>query len=154
MADESTQSVVMEATPERILSVIADFGSYPQWAQEITSAEVLESGADGMPAQVHLTVDAGPVRDEYTLAYDWAGDGLSVRWHLVKGQMQKAQNGSYVLRPIPGGTEVTYTLSVQLSVPMIRLLRRKAEKVIMSTALGELKQRVEQSGRDRGQREG
>jgi hypothetical protein len=67
-----------------------------------------------------------------------------VRWHLVKGQMQKSQHGSYVLRPVPSGTEVTYTLSVQLSVPMIRLLRRKAERVIMDTALGELKQRVEQ----------
>jgi ribosome-associated toxin RatA of RatAB toxin-antitoxin module len=144
MPDESTQSAVMEATPEKIMAVIADFDSYPHWAKEISSAEVLDTGEDGKPAQVRLTIDSGPVRDEYTLDYDWASDGLSVRWHLVKGQMQKSQHGSYVLRPVPSGTEVTYTLSVQLSVPMIRLLRRKAERVIMDTALGELKQRVEQ----------
>jgi hypothetical protein len=55
---------------------------------------------------------------------------------------------------VPGGTEVTYTLSVQLSVPMIRLLRRKAEKVIMDTALGELERRVQQGEPEHRQREG
>jgi ribosome-associated toxin RatA of RatAB toxin-antitoxin module len=148
MADESTQSMLMEASPAEIMSVIAEVESYPQWAQEISSAEVLEAGADGLPGQVRLTVEAGPVRDQYTLAYEWAADRLSVRWRLIEGQMQKCQNGSYVLRPVPAGTEVTYTLSVQLSVPMIRLLRRKAEKVIMDTALGELKRRVEQGKSD------
>jgi hypothetical protein len=38
---------------------------------------------------------------------------------------------------------VTYTLSVQLAVPMIGLFRRKAEKMIMDIALKELKRRVE-----------
>ncbi|MGH3493754.1 MAG: SRPBCC family protein [Sciscionella sp.] len=145
MADESTQSIVIDAAPEQIMSVIADFPSYPQWAKAIKSAEVVETGADGRAASVRMIVDAGPVRDEYTLAYDWAADGNSVSWDLVKGQMQKGQKGSYRLRVVTEGTEVTYTLSVQLAIPMIGLLRRKAEKVIMDTALKELKRQVEQA---------
>ncbi len=64
-------------------------------------------------------------------------------WTLVKGQMQRAQDGSYALAPVPSGTTVTYALSVDLSIPMIGMLRRKAEKVIIDTALKGLKRRVE-----------
>ncbi|MDV6013451.1 SRPBCC family protein [Haloechinothrix sp. LS1_15] len=148
MAEESTQSIVIDAPPDRIMSVIADLEAYPEWAKAVQQTEVLETGDDGMPAQVRFTLDAGPVKDVYTLSYDWAPDGLSVTWELVKGQMQRAQHGQYLLRPLDGGqrTEVTYTLSVELVLPMIGLLRRKAEKMIMDTALKELKRRVEGEG--------
>ena len=57
--------------------------------------------------------------------------------------MQKAQHGSYTLDPSSEGTEVTYSLSVDLSIPMLGMLKRKAERVVMDTALKELKKRVE-----------
>ncbi|WP_447006351.1 SRPBCC family protein [Saccharothrix isguenensis] len=145
MADESTQSIVIDATPEEIVAVIADFDAYPQWANGVKRTEVLETGADGRAAQVRFNIDQGPIKDEYVLAYDeWSTKKIS--WHLVKGQMQKSQEGSYALTPKGASTEVTYTLSVQLIVPMIGLFRRKAEKMIMDTALKELKRRVENAG--------
>ncbi|MEU5692641.1 SRPBCC family protein [Actinosynnema sp. NPDC020468] len=145
MADESTQSIVIDAAPERILAVIADFDAYPEWANGVKRAEVLDTGADGLAAQVRFNIDQGPIKDEYVLAYDeWSPSRVS--WHLVKGQMQKSQEGSYVLTASGSTTEVTYTLSVQLVVPMIGLFRRKAEKMIMDTALKELKRRVESTG--------
>ncbi|HVV10231.1 SRPBCC family protein [Amycolatopsis sp.] len=144
MAEESsTQSIEVEAPPEQVMAVIADFGSYPQWAKQVRETEVLATGDDGRAKQVRLTLDAGPIKDVYTLEYDWAADGRSVSWHLIKGQMQKAQNGRYELADLDGRTKVTYTLSVELVLPMIGLLRRKAEKMVMDTALKELKRRVE-----------
>ena len=142
MADESTQSIVVDAPPTEIMAVIADFPTYPEWANAVKETEVLEE-ADGQARQVKFTLDAGAFKDVYTLAYEWAPDGLSVSWTLVKGQMQRAQVGSYVLTPEGDATRVTYTLSVQLVVPMIGLFRRKAEKMIMDIALKELKRRVE-----------
>ena len=38
---------------------------------------------------------------------------------------------------------MTYSLAVDLNIPMIGMLRRKAEKVIIDTALKGLKRRVE-----------
>jgi ribosome-associated toxin RatA of RatAB toxin-antitoxin module len=143
MADESTQSIVVDAPPREIMAVIADFPAYPEWANAVKKAEVLEEGQDGRAQQVRFELDAGPFKDVYTLAYDWAADGLSVSWKLVKGQMQRAQNGRYLLTSDGGKTKVTYTLAVQLAVPMIGLFRRKAEKMIMDIALKELKRRVE-----------
>ncbi|MBB5959898.1 ribosome-associated toxin RatA of RatAB toxin-antitoxin module [Saccharothrix tamanrassetensis] len=145
MADESTQSIVIDAEPSRIVAVIADFAAYPEWANGVKRTEVLETGSDGYPAQVKFNIDQGPIKDEYVLAYDeWSPQRIS--WRLVKGQMQKSQEGSYAFTARGGSTEVTYTLSVQLVVPMIGLFRRKAEKMIMDTALKELKRRVENAG--------
>jgi ribosome-associated toxin RatA of RatAB toxin-antitoxin module len=143
MADESTQSIVVDAPPQEIMAVIADFAAYPEWANAVKKTEVLEEGQDGRAQQVRFTLDAGPFKDVYTLAYDWAADGLSVSWTLVKGQMQRSQNGRYLLTRDGDKTKVTYTLAVQLAVPMIGLFRRKAEKMIMDIALKELKRRVE-----------
>ena len=142
MADQSSQSIVIDAPPAAVMAVIADFPAYPKWARSVKSAEVVAEGADGRAEQVHFVIDAGVVKDDYVLAYEWTGDER-VDWHLVRGQMQKSQQGSYVLRPSGASTEVTYHLAVDLSMPMLGMLKRKAEKVIMDTALKELKKRVE-----------
>ncbi|HET6288541.1 MAG TPA: SRPBCC family protein [Amycolatopsis sp.] len=146
MAEQSTQSIEVDAEPARVMAVIADFPAYPEWAKAVRETEVLGEDDNGRAKQVKLTLDAGPIKDVYTLEYDWDADGNGVSWHLVKGQMQKAQNGRYALEALGGGrTKVTYTLSVELALPMIGLLRRKAEKMVMDTALKELKKRAEAS---------
>lgn len=152
MADQTCQSISILAAPERIMAVIADFPAYPEWAGAVKSAQVLSEGPDGKAVEVAFGLDAGAFKDTYTLAYDWAPDGLAVHWELTRGQMQKAQRGSYVLAPADGttgptgSTLVTYTLSVELVIPMIGMLRRKAEKIIIDQALKELKRQVERGG--------
>jgi hypothetical protein len=47
------------------------------------------------------------------------------------------------LAPKGSGTDVTYELSVDLMIPMIGLLKRKAERRLTDTALKDLKKRVE-----------
>lgn len=144
MPDQSTQSIVINAAPRAIMDVIADFSAYPQWALAVKKVEVITPGSDGRAERVRFLLDAGVVKDEYVLAYDWSPDGLAVSWKLVEGQMQKAQHGSYVLEPLGvSATKVTYSLTVDLAIPMIGLIKRKAEKVIMDTALKGLKRRVE-----------
>jgi ribosome-associated toxin RatA of RatAB toxin-antitoxin module len=142
MAEQTTSSIVIDAPAAEVMAVIADFPAYPEWAQGMKQAEVVEEGADGRADKVHFELEATPIKDSYTLSYDWKGDS-SVTWELVEGKMLKAMQGAYVLRPSGAGTEVTYRLAVDLSIPMIGMLRRKAEKVIIDTALKGLKKRVE-----------
>ena len=145
MAEQTTSSILVDATPAEVMAVIADFPAYPEWAQGMKEAEVVEEGQDGRAERVHFELEAAPIKDSYTLAYDWQGDS-AVRWNLVEGRMLKAMEGAYELRPSGAGTEVTYRLAVELSIPMIGMLRRKAEKVIIDTALKGLKKRVEALG--------
>ena len=93
-------------------------------------------------AELLTLLDAGAVKDDYVLDYTWDGD-RQVSWTLVKGQMQKRQDGSYTLVEKDGSTEVTYSITIDLSIPMLGMIKRKAEKVILDTALKELKKRVE-----------
>jgi uncharacterized membrane protein len=143
MADATSSSITIAAPPERVMAVIADFAAYPEWAEQINAVEVLAPGTDGRAERVRFMMDAGPIKDSYTLDYTWAPDGRSVSWTLVKGQIQKAQDGSYALAGKGDSTTVTYSLAVDLNIPMIGMLRRKAEKVIIDTALKGLKRRVE-----------
>jgi len=145
MADQSTQSIDIDANPAAVMAVIADFDNYPTWAGSVKKAEVLETGSDGRAKRVAFNLSAGPVNDHYELSYVWTGDS-TVEWTLVKGQMMRAQNGRYSLEPTASGTHVTYWLSVDQAIPMLGLLKRKAERIVMDQALHELKKRVEAAG--------
>lgn len=144
MADKTKKSIDIDAPSDKVMDVIADLASYPEWVSATKSVEVLESYPDGRPATARFVLDQGPIKDTYDLRYEWAPDGRSVKWHLTKGSLQKAQDGKYSLADAPGGgTSVTYELTVDVNMPIIGMFKRKAEKFITDTALKELKKRVE-----------
>jgi ribosome-associated toxin RatA of RatAB toxin-antitoxin module len=140
----TASDIVIDAPADRIMDVIADFGAYPQWATGVKTADVVTSTDGGRARQVHFVLDAAPIRDEYDLGYTWDGD-RSVSWRLAeKGAMLTSMDGAYVLEPVDGTqTRVTYQLAVDIAVPLLGMLKRKAEKVIIDTALKGLKKRVE-----------
>jgi ribosome-associated toxin RatA of RatAB toxin-antitoxin module len=145
MAEATSSSIVIDADPEVIMDVIADLESYPEWTGSVKSVEVLTvfDDADERPAQARFVLDAGAVKDTYVLEYEWEGNE-EVRWSLVEAQILTAMNGVYRLTPADGqSTQVDYHLTLDVKIPMIGMLRRKAEKVITDTALKELKRRVE-----------
>ena len=145
MADTSIQSIQVHAPLARVAAVICDFATYPEWAEAMKRVDVLEEYDDGYAAQVRFAIDAGVLADEYTLEYAYADDLSRLEWHLVApSKTQKSQEDSYDLVDNGDGvTTVTYTLAVELSVGMLGMFRRKAEKMIMDTALKQLKRRVE-----------
>ncbi|MCK8679684.1 MULTISPECIES: SRPBCC family protein [Streptomyces] len=148
MAEHTSSSITIEAAPADVMGVIADFGRYPEWTGEVKEAEVLEKDDTGRARQVRLLLDAGAIKDDHTLAYTWTGEH-EVSWTLVKSQMLRALDGSYRLAPLDGGTrtEVTYQLTVDVKIPMLGMIKRKAEKVIIDRALAGLKKRVESTDR-------
>jgi ribosome-associated toxin RatA of RatAB toxin-antitoxin module len=148
MADRTESRIIVDAAPADVLDVIAGFDSYPEWAGAVKRCTVEQELEDGWPYHVRFVLDAGVIKDAYTLAYSWdvAEDGTgTVSWTLVQAeQLLRGLDGSYELAAAAGGrTEVTYRLTVDVKVPMLGLLKRKAEKGIIETALTELKKRVE-----------
>ena len=145
MADTSTQSIQVHAPVDRVAAVICDFPRYPEWVDALKRIEVLEEYEDGYAARVRFVIDAAVMADDYTLEYAYAEDLTRIEWHLVEpSKTQKSQEGSYDLADNGDGTTtVTYTLEVELSIGMLGMFRRKAEKLIMDTALKQLKRRVE-----------
>jgi ribosome-associated toxin RatA of RatAB toxin-antitoxin module len=146
MADQTTSSITIAAPPADVMAVIADLESYPEWTASVKEVEILTVYEDDeRPAEARFVLDAGAIKDTYTLSYEW-DDDAEVRWTLVEGGLLRALDGAYTLVDAgDGSTAVTYRLSVDITIPMLGLMKRKAEKVIIDTALKELKKRVEGS---------
>ena len=143
MAEQTSSSIVVDAPPADVMAVIADFESYPEWAKGVQMAEVVDPGTGDRADQVYFALDVSPIKDEYTLAYDWDGD-REVTWTLVEGNMLRALDGAYTLVDRgDGSTEVTYRLALDVSIPLIGMLKRKGEKILIDAALKGLKKRVE-----------
>jgi ribosome-associated toxin RatA of RatAB toxin-antitoxin module len=143
MAEHTSSSITIEAAPADVMAVISDFARYPDWTGEVKEAEVLKTDEQGRAEQVRLVMDAGAIKDDQVLAYTWTGEN-EVSWTLVKSQMLRSLDGTYLLKPAgTGGTEVTYALTVDVKIPMLGMIKRKAEKVIIDRALAGLKKRVE-----------
>ena len=142
MADQASSSITIDADKAAVMAVIADFDAYPEWASMIKKVSVDETDAEGRGTQVTYTMDAGMLSDTYTLAYDWHGDDR-LDWNLGQSKTMKSQTGSYILEDAGGSTNVTYQLAVELNIPVLGMLKRRGEKMIIDTALKGLKKRVE-----------
>ncbi|MBD2831497.1 MULTISPECIES: SRPBCC family protein [Streptomyces] len=144
MAEHTSSSITIEAAPADVMGVIADFARYPEWTGEVKEAEILATDDQGRAEQVRLVLDAGAIKDDHVLSYTWNSE-YEVGWTLVKSQMLRALDGSYALAPLGDGdrTQVTYRLAVDVKIPLLGMIKRKAEKVIIDRALAGLKKRVE-----------
>lgn len=146
MADFTESSTRIDADPGTVSDVIADVEAYPQWTPQMRTVMVLSTDEADYPEQVQFTIDAGVFQDTYVLDYTWDlqedGQG-TVSWKLVRGDVLKAMDGTYTLTADGAGTSVVYRLGVDLKIPMLGMLKRKAEKSIISGALGGLKKRCE-----------
>jgi Polyketide cyclase / dehydrase and lipid transport len=143
MGSSTASTITVAASKADVMAVIADFACYPEWVTAMRSADVLETGESGRARTVRFRLDAGLVRDTYTLAYDWDGD-TGVSWQLAEpGSVIAEMTGGYRLADREAGSEVNYELTVDVRLPMPGLLKRKAEKVIIDTALRGLKARAE-----------
>ena len=146
MADSTTASIAVDAPPAVIMDVISDFPAYPEWASGVRAAEVLERDGAGLASRVRFQLDAGPIKDSYVLGYRWDGTA-GVRWELAEpGSIVSGMAGGYLLADGDGATVVTYDLAVDVRIPMLGMLKRRAEKMIIDTALRGLKERAEARG--------
>lgn len=140
--EQTHSSIVIEADPATILAVVADVEAYPEWASGCDRAQAHGHDEQGRPLSATFHGSLGLVKDSYTVDYDWADTEVS--WWLTRGEALKDLHGTYRCTPRGDGTtEVEYRLDVELAMPIVSMLRRKGEKMIVDTALKGLKRRVE-----------
>ena len=141
--DSATQDIEIEAPLDKVLATIRDVESQPDWIPEILEAELLEVYEDDdLPATARFKASATVGTDEYTLSYEHSEHGMS--WTMVEGKMQTGQEGRYSLEPLePGGTRVTYELTIHHNLPIPGFLRKRVIQGLVASTLGGLKERLE-----------
>jgi len=140
MAVKDSREVVIEATPEEILDVIADVETAPTWSPQYQSAEVMDTYDDGRPRTVKMKIKAAGISDDQVVEYSWADNEAS--WTLVKAGQLRSQDAKYTLTPEGDKTKVRFDLSIDLSVPLPGFIVKRTIKGAMETATDGLRKQV------------
>ncbi|MBU3751474.1 MAG: SRPBCC family protein [Mycobacterium sp.] len=140
MAAKDSREVVIEATPEEILDVIADVENAPTWSPQYQSAQVLDTHDDGRPRRVKMKVKAAGITDEMEVEYSFST--ASAGWKLIKSSQLRAQEGRYTLTPSGDTTKVRFDLTVDPSIPIPGFLLKRTLKGAMETATDGLRTQV------------
>jgi ribosome-associated toxin RatA of RatAB toxin-antitoxin module len=144
VAEQATEHIAIAAAPEKVYEVALDVEHYPAWAEDVKEVEVLERDGQGRPLLARFRAAAMGHSARYVLRYDHAKAPQAMAWTLEQGDILRVLDGEYRFDAADGGTDVTYHLEIELSVPLPGFVKRRAESKIMRTALDDLKDRAEQ----------
>lgn len=140
MAETGTASIEINAPADKIMRVITDIEEYPQWMDPFRKAEILERDEQGRPARAEFEMDAVIKRIHYVLQYSYPPDGIA--WEKAEGDVKEIA-GSYILEGRGGTTTVTYNYAIDPGIPVPGFMMRQGVKLMVSTALHDLKKRAE-----------
>ena len=143
MSSASTSTVSIAASADEVRAVLFDVASYPSWSTSFKSVTVLESDGQGRPTQVSMSVDAGALKDKPTLNYDWSAYPDRLDFSLEDADLLTQMSGGLIVKDNGDETEVTFELTVALSMPVPDIMRTKAEKSTIDLALKQLKEKLE-----------
>jgi len=143
MSSVSTSTVGITASADEVRAVLFDVANYPSWSTSFKSVTVLASDGQGKPTQVSMSVDAGALKDKPTLNYDWAAYPDRLDFSLEDADLLTQMSGAYIVKDNGDETEVTFELTVALSMPVPDIMRTKAEKSTIDLALKQLKEKLE-----------
>src|SRR5437762_14134141 len=134
MTDQASQRVTIAASPQELFDVVTDFDRYTRWIRDLKSVEVIERDGEGRGIEVRFRAAAMGRSTSYTLRYDYANAPRELPWRLVSGDIMRRLDGAYEFHPVDGDgdrTEVEYSLTVELIVPLPAFVKRRAESKIM-----------------------
>src|SRR5262245_18831857 len=143
MSDEAHDQIHVDADPLDCFDLATDFEAYPKWATDVKEATIRERDAAGRPTRVEYRAAALGRSIRYVLDYDFVEAPYAFSWRLVEGDIVRVIDGRYGFTSSGSGTDVTYDLRVDLSIPMPGVIKRKAAARIVGAALQDLKRAAE-----------
>jgi ribosome-associated toxin RatA of RatAB toxin-antitoxin module len=144
VAEHATETMEIAAPPARVHAAIVDIEAYPSWAKDLKAVSVDSRDDAGRAREATFRAAAMGRSTSYTLRYTY--DDHRISWELVRGDITRRLDGSYLLEAVEGDpdrTRVTYDLSVELKIPLPGFVKRRAEGRIVHTALRDLRSHVE-----------
>ena len=139
----SRATIIIEAPMSQVSEVLFDLEKYPEWSDSITKVKVTERDESGRVTGATMSISAGAVKDDVSLTYNWDGAPARLEFELEDANMLTKMDGAYILKDLGDETEVTYELSVGLSMPIPQMMITKQEKLTIDQALAQLKEHCE-----------
>lgn len=136
---QASRSIVINVSPEQLFEVINDFGKYAEFLPEVKKTQVK---AEGQTQLVTYTIDIKATTISYTLKHTGTKP-TQLLWTLVKGDLMKANDGSWSLKAVPTGTEATYTIELKLGALVPGFIEKALAQQNLPTLLENFKKRAE-----------
>ena len=144
MSDLSSGTVTIEAPIADVEKALFDLAKYPEWSTSIKSVEVLATDDLGRLTSGKFVIDAGMMKDKVTLDYDWSEAPSKLSFSFNDADLLTGMEGAYSIKKIDEETtEVTYEMGVEISMPILAMMRKKAEQATIDQALQQLKSHLE-----------
>ena len=143
MFEKSSSTIVIEAALADVQAALFDIATYPEWLTSIKKADILEKDDQGRAIKAKLSIDAGMMKDRVTLDYDWSAAPASLSFSMDEADLLTQMDGTYLIKALDeDSTQVTYELTVAVSLPVPEMMITKAQQQTIDAALKELAARV------------
>ncbi len=143
MSEKSSSTIVIDAPLADVQAALFDIATYPEWLTSIKKADVLERDDQGRAIKAKLAIDAGMMKDRVTLDYDWSAAPASLSFSMDEADLLTQMDGTYFIKAIDeDSTQVTYELTVAVSLPVPSMMITKSQQQTIDAALKELAARV------------
>jgi ribosome-associated toxin RatA of RatAB toxin-antitoxin module len=143
MSEKSSSTIVIDAPLADVQAALFDIATYPEWLTSIKKADVLEKDDKGRAIKAKLAIDAGMMKDRVTLDYDWSAAPASLSFSMDDADLLTQMDGTYFIKALDeDSTQVTYELTVAVSLPVPSMMITKAQQQTIDAALKELAARV------------
>lgn len=140
---QQTNTIDIEALPEKCYKAICDFESYPEWQSNVKEVRVLTRWEDGRPRVVEYIASVLSRKVRYVLEYAYKDKNHTLTWTYVEGDI-KDTFGSYAFKKKGAKkTLATYSLFVDLGFWVPQLIVATLNRIGMVESMQALKDRVE-----------
>jgi ribosome-associated toxin RatA of RatAB toxin-antitoxin module len=138
-----SKTVEVAATPETIMSIVADFEAYPQWNEEVKGCWVLARYDDGRPSQLRLDVQVQGMEGSYICAVYYPSP-VEIYTVLQQGDLFSKQQQNFSVVGLGATSLLTVDLDVETKVAIPKTMLRKVVDDALGYLADNLKKRAEQ----------
>jgi ribosome-associated toxin RatA of RatAB toxin-antitoxin module len=138
-----SKTVEVDARPETIMSIVADFESYPDWNDEVKGCWVLARYDDGRPSQVRVDVSVQGMDGTYVCAVYYPSPA-EIYTVLQQGDLFSKQQQNFSVVGIGATSLLTVDLDVETKMAVPKMMVKKVVNDALDYLADNLKRRAEQ----------
>ena len=94
MVDSGSDSILVNASPEKCFAVATSFADYPAWAKDVKQADIKDRDAQGRALIVDYRASALGRSTHFTLKYDYSNAPRRLSWSMVDGDIMREIHGA------------------------------------------------------------
>ena len=138
-----SKTVEVAAPAEKIMAIVADFESYPEWNEEIKGCWVLARYEDGRPSQLRLDVVVQGQSGTFITAVYYPTEN-QIYTVLQQGEFFEKQEQRFSVVPMGATSLLTVDFDVEIKLPIPKPMVKKVIGETLDYLAENLKTRAEQ----------